>query len=163
MTPWGAARNFAVQLAKMLLHPRLAFLLPVLLLHAPAYATGALAARFIAQPRLAETVAEHKVIFGGLALAASYVGAGSLLARLVCVLGRADPASVGTALLIDGIRRLGRRACGIEGVSGRIRGTLGMVGLVLGALWLASGCHNVLVKSAWCLLLSTQPVLILTL
>jgi hypothetical protein len=155
ITSRDAAREFSAQLAKMFLHPRLALFLPVLPLYLPAYITGALAARFISQSRLAETVAEYKAIFGGLALATTYAGVGSLLARWVCVLGRTNPATFGNALFIYGIRRLGRRICGAEGAFGRIRGTVGMVGLVMGALWLVTGYHNMLVKSK-CYLLSPE-------
>lgn len=57
---------FSRQLLTTLLHPRSLLFLPIGLLSAPAYAAGALAGRFIANPREPETVAEHKAVCGGL-------------------------------------------------------------------------------------------------
>ena len=64
-----------------LINPRFLTFLPVALLHAPAYASGALAGRFLANRQKPETVAEHKAVCAGLAFGATSAFAGNRIAR----------------------------------------------------------------------------------
>ncbi|GJE92419.1 glycerol-3-phosphate-1-acyltransferase-like domain-containing protein [Phanerochaete sordida] len=64
-----------------LVHPRFLAFLPMALLHAPAYASGALAGRFLANRREPETIAEHKAVCAGLAFGATSALVGNRIAQ----------------------------------------------------------------------------------
>ncbi|KAI0049368.1 hypothetical protein FA95DRAFT_1557028 [Auriscalpium vulgare] len=132
-------------------HPQFPLFFPVFVLHAPGYLLGLLAARVFGNPKLPETLAQFKVIFGGVGFGISYSICGHALTRWTMRLGSIASIPVAGIPAVDevlrALARVGYLVQGGDGMWGRLRGGFSMAVI----LWLMTNAlakwHQILVKS----------------
>ncbi|KAI0067126.1 hypothetical protein BV25DRAFT_1835434 [Artomyces pyxidatus] len=144
-----AIRSLIFQFAVTLLHPRLILFFPVAILYTPAYLLGFLASRSLANPLLPETVAEFKVIVGGVGLGISYSAVTIALTRLALYLGRHGALTTGRRpvdFVVPSLELAGRFLRGEGGLSGRVWGIAGLAATVYLSLKFLTHWHKWLVR-----------------
>ena len=151
-TRLSLARALAIVLRQLfvaVLHPRFVLFLPTFVLHVPAYAIGLLGGHLLGKVEEAETWAQFKAVFGGLAAASTYAAVtraivGGLVADSVGPLARYRrwvPRFVIPA--VRSLRTAGRWFfTGNEGLEGTTKAAIGVLSVFYVTSFVLSRWHD---------------------